>query len=32
MNMKVGTCIRGNHIFEDLEHVIKLGLNTEELW
>lgn len=30
--MKIGTCIRGNHIFEDLEHAIKLGFDTVELY
>ncbi|MBD5536656.1 MAG: sugar phosphate isomerase/epimerase [Lachnospiraceae bacterium] len=30
--MKVGTCIRGNHIFEDLENAIKLGFDTVELY
>lgn len=32
MNMKIGTCIRGNHIFEDLEHAINLGFDTVELY
>ena len=30
--MKIGTCFRGNHIFEDLENAIKLGFDTVELY
>lgn len=30
--MKIGTCIRGNHILEDLSNAIKLGFDTVELY
>lgn len=30
--MKIGTCIRGDHIFEDLENAIKLGFESVELY
>ncbi|MDE7210177.1 MAG: sugar phosphate isomerase/epimerase, partial [Lachnospiraceae bacterium] len=32
MKMKIGTCIRGNHIFEDLENAISLGFDSVELY
>ncbi len=30
--MKVGTCIRGNHILEDLKKAVELGFDTVELY
>lgn len=30
--MKIGTCIRGNHIMEDLHDAIKCGFDTVELY
>lgn len=32
MEMKIGTCIRGNHILEDLAKAVELGFDTVELY
>ena len=30
--MKIGTCIRGQHLLEDLENAVATGFDTVELY